>query len=143
MSILVKGKLWMDELACIHCSNGVKVNLEDELSKCSDCGALYKIESKEVSKNEVIISCSFEGYGCIQHSFINIKSCQSQCPSPYMFCETHSTEKCIEQQKEKLQSMGRDIDNQKSRLDLMEKSRATWLIMELSGINEKDTVSKD
>ncbi len=130
MSIQVKGRIILDNFKCSHCSNSISSTMIETV-RCGDCRAVFKREEVNIDEASVEVSYTFTDFGCLN------TGCDEICPSPYMYCKTHSSEEEIEKHRKSLQYAKDRLDKELSKLDVMERSRKTWLIMELGGVEDE------
>ena len=141
MSLKLIGKIYVQDTNCIRCNAPLKIyGKPDELS-CG-CGAHYGILKAEIVEQQVEMEYAFMGFICI-HSGFN-QSCRVSCPAPNMYCKEHCSDKAIDSAKKDIEYSEQRTIQAKNKLVSLEESKKTWLISEMSGLNEQDdSVSKD
>lgn len=138
MSLQGRGKAIIYNFECAHCgykdhSMEMKANWS-----CVKCGARYSLVSHLVDANgEIDYEYDMVGFVCIQNDFM--EKCDNQCPAPYMYCKVHSSEKHLERAKKSIDDAKRRVEDAKHKCKLVEESRKTWMITELSGIDNEQS----
>lgn len=136
MTVKCNGKIVLSDFTCIHC--GHKSIFLDMKSAwhCAKCGAKYKLMGHTIN-NLGNIECEYNmnGFNCIQGSYTN--KCDNVCPAPYMYCKEHSDKEHLERAKRAVSDAAKRVEDAKSNYKLVEESRKTWMITELSGMDDE------
>lgn len=133
------GKIVMMNTVCIKCNSTISIFSGDRSStKCLSCGAFYskKLPPLSISDHsEVTIDYEFIEYRCM-HSYFS-DACTNVCPAQSMFCEGHSDDRSINYAIQDVSYCEARLLEAKEKLSLINESKKTWLIANISGINEK------
>jgi hypothetical protein len=128
----------MQDSMCIKCGTKIQCWSYRESIKCKCCGALYEIENKDVGDQEIEFTYKFLGFKCIYSSALD--SCDNTCPAPQMFCKEHTSDDSFAAAKKSIEYAENRLELAKETLNQMEESKKTWLIQEVSGIDEDSSV---
>ena len=135
MSIIVNGKAVLDSFDCQHCKNKIFNITLDETCVCKTCGSKYKLIDLKISNQQISAEFEFEGFCCLEQGYIN--KCNNMCPAPSMFCMIHSDESSIKKTKDSIKIAEDAVERERNKLDLIIKSKKTWIITNLSGIENE------
>lgn len=141
MMTTFSGKYHMPAVTCLNCSVSISLfpcDSKDKITKCRSCGAMHKIlnVANPVSEEHIYIKIEYDTYefSCIYDTYK--QTCLKICPSPYMFCKDHSSKEEEEKTRKSISYAKTTQKNLEDKLITIKKSRKTWMIMELSGIDE-------
>jgi len=99
---------------------------------------LYEIESKDVGDHQIDFTYKFIGFKCVYSSAL--EGCDNTCPAPHMYCKEHTSDASFESARKSIQYAENRLELAKETLQQMEESKKTWLIQEVSGIDEDSSV---
>jgi hypothetical protein len=139
LSLVVMGKIIMQDPKCAKCSNTIKVYSYANSNgiKCPDCGAYYELISQNSNAQpgvDIGFTYEFLEFRCIHSSYLT--PCENVCPTLGMYCKDHTSDKFIEEVQKEITSNDRRLQESKTKLDRVYESKKTWLIGKLSGIDE-------
>jgi rRNA maturation endonuclease Nob1 len=135
MNIHVKGKIVLDGIDCQHCNHKVLNGSLEETEICESCGARYKLVNVNINNNEPNSEYAFTGFNCIERGWLD--KCHNTCPAPFMYCKYHSDDASIEKAKKAIDEAKCKVVEAEERLKVVEESKKTWMVTELSGINDE------
>lgn len=135
MSLKVVGKIYPQDVHCIKCSEQIKVYGKPDEMSCS-CGANYSILKANIVDQQVEMEYKFMGFVCIYSSYSS--TCKNSCPAPNMFCKEHCSDEAIVSAKKDIEYAEQRVAQTKNKLASLEESKRTWLINQMSGLDEQD-----
>ena len=132
----------MQDTICEKCRATIKIWTKSNKIKCRECGSLYELESSESGDQHINYVFSFVGFECI-HSALS-SACNNLCPAPGMFCKEHVSDESFKAIENSISYVAQRLVTAEATLEQMKESKKTWLIQEVSGINEQDSsIRKD
>lgn len=135
MNIHVKGKIVLDGIKCQHCDTCVLNGSPDNTEICSSCGAKYKLINVNINNNKSNVEYTFVNFNCIDQNWSG--KCNNICPTPYMYCQSHSDDDSIEKAEKSIEVAKTKVVEAEDKLKTIKKSKKTWMITELSGIKDE------
>ena len=135
MNIHVKGKIVLEGIECQHCNNKILNGTLEDIHVCSSCGARYKGVATKLNNGEPTVEYTFTGFNCIEMNYFD--KCNNTCPAPFMYCQYHCNDASIEKAKRVIEEAKNKVEEAKDKLKAVEESKKTWMITELSGINDE------
>jgi hypothetical protein len=143
MTLYIKAKIVLQNAVCIKCDACISLYVRSDIIRCSECGALYELESSEIKDQYIEYKYAFVAYKCM-HSTL-YKKCDSECPAPKMYCKEHSNDEYIKTAENSIKFCEESSERAKNTLDRILESKRIWLIQELSGLNNEDnnSISED
>jgi hypothetical protein len=139
MSLQVVGKINMQDCNCVKCSASMYIKARSDKLKCNNCGALYSLDNSELCDQHLEFDYNFEGFECLYEDYLD-GSCGEICPAMKMYCKEHSGEKFQNMAKNNITYAEKKLEEAKNKLDNINESRRTWLIQEVSGLDEDDSI---
>ena len=150
MNLIVPIKMMYGDVDCLICSTGIKVRDKGDSLRCGDCGAHYSLIAENVYCDDPNLMYEFAGHMCLHNNTgINLtveeRWCQEVCPTSRMYCKIHCADSYIDNARGGVSYSKGRVARAEELLDTLEESKKTWLIKELSGIDEdsNDTVPED
>lgn len=141
MTLTAIGKISMPNLMCEKCGCAIQSYNYSESLKCSSCGAIYETSGAEIKDGAVEIVYEFLAFQCLHATYNN--PCKNVCPAPEMYCKEHTSDSAFDDANKNIKYYEDLMTAAQDKLHKMEESKKTWLITEVSGLNEDDPVSKD
>lgn len=145
MTLTVIGKITMQNVQNVMCEKcGAIINLYNyaPIIRCDSCGASYNVSTSDMKDTQNMeFTFDFTGFQCMYKSFSSV--CANKCPAPEMFCKEHTSDNAFKDAQTGIKYCKERLAEAEDRLRKMEESKKTWLIMEVSGLDEDDTVSKN
>jgi len=135
MSIHVKGKIMLDGVECQHCKNKILNGQLEDIHVCNSCGARYKLVRTNFTNGEPNMEYAFSGFNCIERNYFD--KCNNTCPAPFMYCQYHCNDDSINKAKRAIDEAKSKVTDAESKLKAVEESKKTWMITELSGIDNE------
>lgn len=137
-------------IRCEKCDHNIYPKDNQTTIKCHNCGAFYALSgSVECSIDKVAIF-DFVEYKCLHRGLASDRSsgnmyedCNNTCPIAGMYCKDHCTEKDIESAKSSVSYAYKRLKDSEEHLDVLRESKKVWLIKEISGIDEEDSVPEN
>jgi hypothetical protein len=136
VTLQVIGKIAMQDPVCEKCSTKIPIWKRDNIIKCRECGAFYTIIDSELQDQHIDYSFNFVGFKCI--NITNFQGCDNICPAPGMYCREHVSDSNFITAKNSITYAIERLADAKENLKRMEESKKTWLIQEVSGIDEQN-----
>lgn len=135
MSLKVVGKIYPQDVHCIKCNDQIKIYGKPDEMACG-CGANYSILKAHIVDQQVEMEYKFMGFVCVQSGFNS--NCKNPCPAPNMYCKEHCSDEAIASAKRDIEYAEQRMVQNKNKLASLEESKKTWLINQMSGLNEQD-----
>jgi hypothetical protein len=135
MNIHVKGKITLNGAECQHCDNKILNKVLEDIHICNLCGAKYKVVNINLNNGEPGVEYTFIGFNCIEISYLN--KCNNTCPAPFMYCQYHCNDESIRKTKRLIEEAKNKVKEAEDKLKAIKESKKTWMITELSGIDDK------
>lgn len=136
MTLHITGRISLQDSKCEKCDSTIQVWKKTDSIKCKHCGALYEITSTDISSENLSFTYDFISFKCV-HSDIS-GPCENSCPAPGMYCKEHVSDKSFKGAKDSIKYAEVRLQDAKDTLERMEESKKTWLIQEVSGLDEQD-----
>lgn len=151
MALSVSAKITFKNIQCEKCDSNIYPKDNAVEIKCSECGAFYILSSNvEDSINNNVAIFEFLEYRCIHRGLAKDRTkgslyeeCCNPCPSGSMYCREHCSDGDIESAENSVSYAHKRLRDAEEDLDNLKESKKIWLIEEISGINEDDSVSED
>jgi len=138
----VIGKIAMQDAQCIKCSESMKLYARSDVLRCDNCGSFYEQVGQQPGDQHIEFTYDFKNYRCTHTTYMD--KCENECPAPYMYCLEHLKEENFNEAKRIIVSAEERVEHSKEILSRMEEAKKTWLIKEVSGIDDQDhTISED
>lgn len=141
MTLIAVGKISMPNIMCEKCGMTMQMYNYQPMLKCPSCGSMYKLESSVIQEGNVEMTYEFTEFQCLHKTYS--EQCKNKCPAPEMFCKEHTSEAAFEEANKSVKYYQDLLAGAEEKLRKMEESKKTWLIEEVSGINEDNTIPKD
>lgn len=138
LSLHIIGKIIMQDSMCIKCGTKIQSWVRSDTIRCKICGAIYEVEDSTVGDQTVEYTYKFVGFHCIHSS--SLESCDNICPASHMYCKDHTSDSSFEAANNSIRYAEERLEIVKETLTQMEESKKTWLIQEVSGIDEDNSV---
>lgn len=144
MSLSVIGKISMQSPECIKCGENIKLYARSNILRCESCGAFYEMQTQNLGDQHVEFTYDFKSYKCMNKVIFEKDKCEEECPAPHMYCLNHLTDEHFTQARSGITYAEQRVEEAKDKVQRMEEAKKTWLIKEVSGIDDQDhTVSDD
>jgi len=131
----------MGDAMCIRCGITLKVYKQSAVIKCKECGAVYNLTERKLNDENVELDYDFAGFNCIHTTYDS--TCSNACPAAQMYCKEHTSDESFESAKSSIGYAEKSLEAAKDVLEKMEESKKTWLIQEVSGIDEDNSIRED
>lgn len=135
MKVTISGRIMLDSMECHHCKAKIFGSNIDIVDVCETCGAKYELVNTNLSGKDVTAEFKFEGFNCLEQGYFD--KCQNTCPAPFMYCKDHCNDAAIQKAENAIKSAEKTVQKEKDKLELIKKSKKTWMVTELSGINDE------
>lgn len=130
MTFEITGKIILELAQCLHCEYKFRFDISNNIERCNNCGASYKLIQYSTDTSEVLCSYKFDNFLC------RYFKCDNKCPLPFMYCIEHCGTKYIGKVEDNIKYANSTIKSDREKINLMKESKKTWMITKLSGINE-------
>lgn len=127
----------MQDSTCEKCGIEIQIWKRADTIRCKNCGALYDIISSELQDQHIDYVFNFIEFRCI--NVAALKDCDNACPAPGMYCKEHVSDTSFTSVRSSISYATQRLADAKEILERMEESKKTWLIQEVSGIDEQDS----
>lgn len=131
----------MQKPECIKCGENIDTYSRSDVLRCDNCGATYESVAYQMGDQHVEFTYEFRAYKCMHSTLFD--KCEAECPAPYMNCLEHLEEKHFNQAKSRIKDALEKVEQTKETLRRMEEAKKTWLIKEVSGIDEDHTIPEN
>jgi len=134
MTLQVTGKINMQNAECEKCGEIILSWVYSDIITCGTCGAIYNVSASTMEDQYIQYEFEFVEFQCMQKSIA--ESCNNYCPAPGMYCKEHTSDKAFKDANNSIRYSEERLATAKEKLELMEESKKTWLIQEMSGIED-------
>jgi len=141
MTLIAVGKINIPNVMCEKCGSSIQMHAYQAVVKCSTCGSTYELASSEIKEGNVEMTFEFAEFQCMHKTYS--EQCQNKCPASEMYCKKHTSDEAFKDAHNSVSYYREYLAEAEDKLNRMEESKKTWLIEEVSGINEDSTVPKD
>ena len=128
----------MQSASCIKCGTVFQMWVRSDTIKCKECGATYEVEDSVLGDQHVEYSYKFVGFSCMHSSAMT--TCDNKCPASNMYCKEHIGDEYFATANNSIEYAEKRLIEAKEKLERLEESKKIYLIQEVSGIDEDNSV---
>jgi hypothetical protein len=141
MTLTAIGKINIPSIMCEKCGCAIQMYSYQTEIKCAACGSTYELISSAIQEGNVEMVYEFAEFQCMHKTYS--EQCPNKCPAPEMYCKQHTSDEAFKDACSSVKYCKERLAEAEDKLNRMEESKKTWLIEEVSGINEDNPVPKN